>query len=91
MNRSIHSSTERERDLASLLRTICIGEIQNRDPLQVCESLGLESSGLMRLLWKPRWDLQTAFRVSDALGLRVVDELLSSEDLTSNRQERHAS
>jgi hypothetical protein len=73
--KSIHSATPKEQELAAALREKCVATIEASDGDVVCGKLGLASTGLARLLWRPTWDLQTAFRVADTLGLQVIEEL----------------
>lgn len=72
----LYSPTPRESRISSTLRRKAVAEIRRRRNLEaVAELLALETSGVEALLWEPKWSLEVAFRVADALGIEVADHM----------------
>lgn len=83
MSLDIYEPTDRERRIADAIRALCVSEIEQRDLVKVAASLGLMPAGVQSLLAHPKWQLETAFRVAEALDLKVVSTLEEACELVS--------
>lgn len=69
---NIHGPTPSEVALASTLRSMCIRVIDGLPDRDVGTALGLAPSGLDRLLDEDPWNVNTAIRVADCIGVPVL-------------------
>lgn len=67
--------TERERRIASHLRSIVTPHLELLGPEKAAEKLGVLPRYIEVLLWQSEWPLETAFRVADRLDLSIVGAL----------------
>jgi len=80
---SVYAPTTSERDLAAALRDLCIRTIEQSGTDVAAKQLGCTALALESLLWEPRWDLATAFRVAEGLELSVVDAIVSQVEVST--------
>lgn len=76
MEPKVFVESEREIRLADSLRQLALQRIGVMGDLdQVADRLDAPRVGVQSLLARRSWDLQTAFRVAEALDLEVLDAI----------------
>ncbi|MCC6159866.1 MAG: hypothetical protein IT350_17570 [Deltaproteobacteria bacterium] len=77
----IHESTPREVEILDQIREEVDRELKraNKTPRDIADRLQMVPSGAEMLFAHQRWSLETAFRVAEALGIRIDVQLALSE------------
>lgn len=70
MNENVlYSESKTERRLANELRDAAVDKIEAIGRPVAAQRLGLQPGGVDALLWEPKWDVATAIRAAEALGI----------------------